>query len=193
MKTSSNLVLLSVLLALMAGCLMAGCSENEVPTTALPATVEQVTVEQANIAKLIVHPNDVYSSGQPEQQQFEVLQLAGVKHIVNLRPVGEQDWDEGALVESLGMQYHSIPVPGAQGVTTENARTLDQLLESLQGEPVLVHCGSGNRIGALVALAESEIRGSSIDEAIAKGKRWGLTRLEPAVREKLTAPNDDPP
>jgi len=143
-----------------------------------------------DIVNIRVHQNDVFSSGQPTQQQIETLEEAGVKHIVDLRPATETDWDEGAFVTSMGLQYHSIPVAGREGITSENARSLYQLLDSLKGEPVLVHCASGNRVGALVALAEGQIRGNDVEDAIAEGKRWGLTRLEPAVREMLSENSD---
>ena len=49
----------------------------------------------------------------------------------------------------------------------------------------LVHCASGNRVGALIALQHG-LESGDVDAAIAEGKRWGLTRLEPVVRNALT-------
>jgi uncharacterized protein (TIGR01244 family) len=127
------------------------------------------------------------SSGQPTEDQFRVLADSGIQHVINLRPAGEQDWDEGAFVRSLNMEYHSIPVDTADGITRDNAESLYQLLESLEGQPVIVHCASGNRVGALVALSSAEHEGLDADAAMAKGEQWGLTspRLTPVVRETL--------
>jgi hypothetical protein len=50
-----------------------------------------------------------------------------------------------------------------------------------------VHCGSGNRVGALAALLAAE-EGADIDEALDVGRAAGLTRLEAVVREQLEAP-----
>lgn len=143
-------------------------------------------INNAEIRNLSAHEELVFASGQPTQEQVQVLASAGVRHIINLRPAAEQDWNEAALVQSLGMEYHSIPVSGASGVTSENAQSLSELLASLDGAPVLVHCASSNRVGALVALSALESEGLSVEEALARGRSWGLTGMEPAVREILS-------
>lgn len=131
------------------------------------------------------HPEDnVISGGQPTRKQLAALQRAGIRDVISLRRKSELDWDEAKVVESLGMHYHSIPVAGAAGITQKNADALESLLKSLHGQPVLVHCASGNRVGALRALYVAE-KGESTDKAIAEGKRWGLTHLEGVVRKKL--------
>ena len=47
-----------------------------------------------------------------------------------------------------------------------------------------MHCASGNRVGALMALRASQ-NGASAEEAMAAGKAAGLTRLEPVVAKRL--------
>jgi hypothetical protein len=47
-----------------------------------------------------------------------------------------------------------------------------------------MHCGSGNRVGAVLALRQS-LNGASDEESIQYGKDAGLTRLEDVVRERL--------
>ena len=84
------------------------------------------------------------------------------------------------------MQFQSIPVAGLMGVTKENATKLEDLLNSLGNEPVLVHCGSSNRVGALKTLASLESQdAASLEAAFAEGRRWGLTGLEQPLRDKL--------
>lgn len=154
------------------------------------ATAQQVNsdaIKGAEILNLGTPEADVFSSGQPTQEQLQLLADSGVKHIINLRAAGEQDWDEGAYVESLGMQYHNIPVAGVAGVTSDNAKRLDDLLNSLDGQPTLVHCASSLRVGALRAIAASEIDGESLESAMATGASWGLGGgLEGIVRTKLS-------
>jgi hypothetical protein len=53
--------------------------------------------------------------------QFVSLEKQGIKHLINLRPSDEQNWDERQYVASLGLSYHLIPVAGANGVTEPNA------------------------------------------------------------------------
>jgi protein tyrosine phosphatase (PTP) superfamily phosphohydrolase (DUF442 family) len=63
------------------------------------------------------------------------------------------------------------------------AEKLDAILAEADG-PVLVHCGSGNRVGALLALRAS-INGASDEEALELGRQAGLTRAEAVVLERL--------
>lgn len=153
----------------------------------MPATVNTGLLEQAQILNLKPAETNVYASGQPTKEQIQLLANAGIKHIINLRPTSEQDWDEGAYVRSLNLQYHSIPVAGIEDVTSENAKTLTQLLKTIGNEPVLVHCSSGNRVGALIAVAEHDIKGRDIEAAIVEGRRWGLTKLEADVRKRMAS------
>jgi len=124
------------------------------------------------------------STGQPDEKTLAIASEAGFIAVIDLR--GEEEdrgIDEVAAVEALGMQYVSLPVKGEDGVTFENAAELDRLLGEFDG-PVLLHCASGNRVGALAALRASAA-GASADEALAAGKAAGLTRLEPVVVEQL--------
>ncbi|WP_163935086.1 sulfur transferase domain-containing protein [Paraferrimonas sp. SM1919] len=133
----------------------------------------------------VVHEN-VVSGGQPTKGDLTQLKQQGYKHVINLRSEGEQDWDEGQYVQSLGMNYHSLPIAGKDAINLENAKALNKLLAKMQDDKTIVHCGSGNRIGALVAIHAAKVEGLTVDEALAKGKAWGMTRLEPLVKQKLT-------
>lgn len=127
----------------------------------------------------------ILASGQPTQEQLGALSRQGIKHVVNLRPASELDWDEARRVRSLGMNYISIPVGGADDLTEENARRLDHAIGVIGRDPALIHCSSGNRVGALTSMREAIVGKKSARQAVSTGKRWGLTSLEPAVRKKL--------
>jgi uncharacterized protein (TIGR01244 family) len=91
--------------------------------------------------------------------------------------------DEKAEVESLGMDYVLFPIENRAAISFDNAAELDKLIESYDA-PVLIHCGSGNRVGALLALRQS-LNGADDEAAVAYGKEGGLTGLEIVVRERL--------
>ena len=150
------------------------------------AQVDTAAIQSAEILNLSTPQENVFASGQPSQEQLQVLAASGVKHIISLRPASETEWDEAELARSLGMEFHNIPVAGADDVTSENARKLQDLLASLEGQPTLVHCASSNRVGALRALSAAETGGEPLESAISTGKAWGLTSLEPAVRAALS-------
>jgi len=139
-------------------------------------------VNNVSIKNFAAHNNLVFSAAQPTKEQFKQLSQANVKHVINLRAAEEQDWDEGALVNSLGMSYHAIEIAGAKDVNTDNAKQLANLLEQLKGESVVVHCASSNRVGALMAISAHQ-QGADIESAIEIGKQWGMASLEPVVRK----------
>ena len=178
MKSISKLAVISVFSFLAVGCSFLATQD----------TLNVAAIENAEILNL-KHPESVvFSSGQPTQEQLDTLSTAGIKHVINLRTAGElEEWDEREYVESLGgVTYHSIPVQAPNDINVLKAASLQALLKSFGDEPVLLHCGSGNRAGALVAVIEGELEGKDADAAVEEGKRWGLTRLEPAVREVLS-------
>lgn len=126
-------------------------------------------------------------SGQPTPAELVAAERGGVRHIVNARDIGEFDaWDEGDLVDSLGMAYHRVPIGSPADLDREAVNAFDRILAEIGDEPALLHCASGNRIGALYALRAGWIQGEDPETAIAIGTAHGLTGLEAAVREKLT-------
>jgi uncharacterized protein (TIGR01244 family) len=131
----------------------------------------------------------VWSGGQPSLAQFQAAAAAGISTIINLRPDSEMEAcgiDERPMVESLGMKYVVIPVAGPGSLQPDTARALDAAL-SEAGTPVLVHCGSGNRVGALFALRAAWLQGVAPAQAVALGRAAGMTALEPAIRGILGA------
>ena len=112
-----------------------------------------------------------------------MLAARGVVAVVNLRPDAEMAGrDETAEVQSAGMAYHRIPV-GMAGLSLEKARALRPILRDAGGA-VLVHCASGNRVGALVALAAADA-GEPLEQALQMGREAGMASTEARVRELL--------
>ncbi len=82
------------------------------------------------------------------------------------------DFDEAALVRELGMEYVAIPVtPATFGPS--DADDLKEVLSRTTG-PVLLHCGSSNRVGAVWAMYLHRHRGVGLDEAIELGRKAGM-------------------
>ena len=107
--------------------------------------------------------------------------------VVNTRGHGEPGTDvEPEIVSGLGMDYLHIPMAGPGDVTLENAQRLAKALEGAEG-PAMVHCASGNRVGALFALKAFHIDGETLESALAVGRSTGLTRMEPLVRAILSS------
>ena len=132
----------------------------------------------------------VLTSGQPAATAWQGLSAQGVTTVVNLRPEGEMSGrDERSEVVDAGMVYHHVPIASAEDLTSDNAARLWAHVEAAPGR-VLVHCASGNRAGALLAIGAAEAGAMSPEHALAFGKTAGLTspKLEAAVRERLGLP-----
>ena len=125
----------------------------------------------------------VIVGGQPTLDQLDEVAALGVKTAINLRTAGESEIGSADL-EARGMAYVSIPIAGAEGLNADSAAAFTAALEEAE-RPVMVYCGSGNRVGGLFALKAYYHDGATVEEALALGKEYGLTRLEPAVREHL--------
>lgn len=127
------------------------------------------------------------SGGRPRPEHLQAARDKGVRTVIDLCPPGEAaDYDEAALVQALGMHYVNIPVAGPADLTRENAQKLAAAMhEAGTGHPVLLHCASGNRAGALLALKARFVDGKSAAEALALGRAAGLRALEPVVAQLI--------
>ena len=128
---------------------------------------------------------DLAAAGQPGRDDWVRLRRAGLRSVVNLRPPSEQPGeDEGDDVRDAGLSYASLPVRGPADLDRGHVAQLHALLSSLPA-PVLVHCASGNRVGALLALRAAWCLGADGEQALRTGRAAGLASLEPRVRELL--------
>lgn len=140
----------------------------------------------AEHAPHLVRPG-LYAGGQPDETQLRALATQGVTTVIDLRGADEpRGYAEADLARSLGLHYISLPVTGAQDITPGKAQALQNALDAARG-PVLLHCASGNRVGALLALS-AHARGANDNEALAEGRAAGLGSLEPVVRAQLQDP-----
>jgi protein tyrosine phosphatase (PTP) superfamily phosphohydrolase (DUF442 family) len=131
----------------------------------------------------------ITAAGQPSAAALSAAAAAGYKSVIDLRALTEdRGFDEKTTVEGLGMSYVSLPVDGAAGVSFANAEALDKLLADLP-KPVLLHCASSNRVGALLAL-RAKANGTDSAAALDLGVANGLGSLKGAVETKLANGHD---
>ncbi len=143
---------------------------------------DELMLDASNTA--IVEEN-LITAGQPSSADFERLNTFGVSHVINLRTQGEHTkFDAEKLSEKLGLSYMVLPIAGSAGINKENALKLDQLLNQSKGK-VFLHCGSSNRVGALLALREFYVKGKSAEAALKYGKEAGLSSLKGHVKSIL--------
>lgn len=190
------------LAALAIALLAAGCGGDSAPashegTTAAPGAgaappVSGGATAAPAAAELLPNGREplpgVLTGGQPSRAQLEALAGAGYRTVVNLRAPGEEMPVSGTDVEALGMRYVHIPIAGRDDLTSAKAGELGALLADPSARPLAIHCASGNRVGALLALEAARVEGKTAAEALELGRAAGLGGMEPAVREALGLP-----
>ena len=153
--------------------LAAGCATRPAAIS-VPAVANAVSPMAGLVAAGRLVPEDVAR-----------LRAAGIRHVIDLTPDAETPgFDESAAVQAAGMAYDNLPVAGPGDLTPRKVQAFDTMLREA-GRPLLVHCASGNRVGAMAALRAAWVEGKPAEEAIAIGKAWGLKGLEGEVRQRI--------
>jgi uncharacterized protein (TIGR01244 family) len=155
---------------------------NAVASAAFAQDVSSLDAPNAKVAV-----PGIVTAGQPSLEDFAKLKALGITTVVNARGAEESPLDEAALAAEHGLTYVAIPIDGKEALTRDAALALKAVLDMKTGG-VLLHCASGNRAGALMAL-EAFYSGDkkSAADAIALGKAAGMTSLTPYISEKLEA------
>ncbi len=116
----------------------------------------------------------IATAGQPEQEHFERLSEAGYKTVIDLREPGEdRGLDEPETVRRARMEYMNVPV-GHEDIDDETFERFREIMADPELHPVLVHCTSANRVGALVIPYLILDDGKSVEEALEVASRVGL-------------------
>lgn len=112
---------------------------------------EPLIVEVDTLYDDISSYSNWYFSGQPNYEQILYLKELGLKKVINLRSESENEYFaeaafcEKSLLESLGIEYFSIPISGRDGYSKVN---YDLFVDALQGDDdkVLIHCKGAGRV-----------------------------------------------
>jgi uncharacterized protein (TIGR01244 family) len=167
-----------LVLAAACGWLTAGAVAAPLPESVGPKLIPGYT---------LLRP-DVAGSGAPTDEGIAQLRELGIGVVVDLRVPEEGTAAEKAAVESAGLVYVSLPIT-PETLSRADVAVLAAILDDADRAPMLLHCGSGNRVGGLwMALRMRE--GASYDDAEAEGRRAGL-RSAPmiaAVRRVVGGP-----
>jgi uncharacterized protein (TIGR01244 family) len=169
-------------LLVVAAALGAASATAELPQAVDPATIPAYRLVHAGLA----------AAGQPTPEALKGLREMGFRTVVNLRPEKEGPPDERAVVEEQGLRYVSIPVT-ADTFSLSDVEALEKVLDDPAASPVLLHCGSSNRVGGAWAVIQAR-KGKSLDEAVAAGRAAGLhsPQMEAAVARVLGVPAPGP-
>jgi len=121
-----------------------------------------------------VHAIDgIYLAGQPMEDDLALAGREGFQSVLNLRKDGEMSFDEAAAAKGAGLDYVHLPWNGPDELTDEVFAEGRHLLNTLP-RPMLFHCGSANRVGAMWIPWRVLDGGATVDEAVAEARTIGL-------------------
>jgi uncharacterized protein (TIGR01244 family) len=116
----------------------------------------------------------VFLASQPAPGDFAEAKKCGVKTVVNLRPAAEmKDFDEKKAVEAEGLRYINLPFGNPAELTDAVFDSARELFKNSE-RPLLVHCASASRVGAVWLPYRVLDAGLTWDEALAEAKTVGL-------------------
>lgn len=124
----------------------------------------------------------VATGGQPDSARFAALAAAGFRTVIdNRHPDEPHGFDEPAAARAAGLEYVSLPVslPTLADSTFDRFRAI---MTDPRRTPVLVHCQSGNRVGALMVPWLVLDRGWEVERALGSARAGGLRT--PALEAK---------
>lgn len=179
MKLTTTQIIFFLLLTSFAALLTTGCKSTDEHTAITTEKLEPF--ECGTITKLHTYKG-VFLASQPSLADFEQAKQGGVKTVINLRNASEQeDFDEKAFIEGLDLTYHNAPFGSPDELTDAKFDEVRSLLRETK-RPILLHCSSANRVGAVWLAYRVLDDGATIDQATQEAQTVGLKL--PALKTK---------
>jgi uncharacterized protein (TIGR01244 family) len=131
----------------------------------------------------------VMTAGQPTGEQVQLLAEDGYKTILDLRtPAEPRGFDEVEAARQNGLAYVNVPV----NPTNLDQATIDRFLAAMKKaqKPVLIHCSTATRVGALwyawLVLEKGKAPAAALNQAKAAGLRSPelMEKIEKLVAER---------
>jgi uncharacterized protein (TIGR01244 family) len=118
----------------------------------------------------------VATGGQPTDAAYAKLSANGYKAVLNLRTASEgiDLKHEQEAVEKAGMRYVNIPVVSS----SPKPEQVDEFINAVKdtaNQPMLIHCGSANRVGAFLMIYRVVYLGWPEEKAADEATKVGLT------------------
>jgi uncharacterized protein (TIGR01244 family) len=152
-----------------------------------------VKLDSEGFREVLVKVDNLYISGQPDEESFRKLKSEGLTTVINLRTEKEMNnrelvpFDEESVMDSLKLEYIRIPLGGADSPYNNEALIkFADALENADGD-VLLHCASARRASYLWAAYLIQFKDFSPDKAIeyAKAINFEESPLEGLLGKKM--------
>lgn len=116
----------------------------------------------------------IYLAGQPSADDFAIAKKDGIRTVINLRTPGEMRFDEKAVLKELDMEYLYLPFAAPDTLKDEIFEKSLKVLSDEKKQPVLLHCASANRVGAIWLAHRVLADNVPYDKALKEAKEVGL-------------------
>lgn len=163
-RTGVVFVVFAAALLLAGGALNAAAQAPAFQAEEGPEGVRNYTRVDATVA----------CAGATPVEALAVLRERGFNAVVNFRTAGEQGADvdaSRAAAEAAGLNYVHLPF------RTPTAEIVESFLDAVaepSNQPVYIHCGSANRVGAMWLIKRVKQDGYSVEDAVAEAEAIGL-------------------
>jgi len=129
-----------------------------------------------DVPHLLCVDENFATAGQPKDTAFAKLAENGYRSVLNLRTASEgvDLKHEQEAVEKAGMRYVNIPVV-SNSPKPEQADEFIKAVKNKNNQPMLIHCGSANRVGAFLMIFRVIELGWPEEKALEESTRVGLT------------------
>src|SRR6266404_5757359 len=129
-----------------------------------------------DVPRILCVDERVATGGQPTDAAFAKLAANGYRAALNLR-TGSEGIDlkhERETIEKAGMRFVNIPVVSS----APKPEQVDEFIKAVKdkdNQPMLIHCGSANRVGAFWMIYRVVEQGWPEDKALDEATKIGLT------------------
>jgi uncharacterized protein (TIGR01244 family) len=169
----------SLVLTLLTGCganTSSRTSSSPTPPQPQPhiATTDTLTTAECGTIPNLHSLGGVFLAGQPKAEDFAEAKKQGVETVINLRHAAEnKDFDEKQVAEAAGLTYINLPWGGSSELTDAVFDQSRELLKTAE-RPILLHCATANRVGAVWLPHRVLDDGLTWDDALAEARTVGL-------------------
>lgn len=175
MRRTNTFRSVGLLLTLAAACTTPEpAPELELEPQHTAITTEKLELYECGTITRMHTLGGVFLASQPKPEDFAQAKKGGVKTVIDLRRAGEvKEFDERKTVEAQGLKYVNLPFEGPDELTESIFDSVRAQLATAE-RPILMHCSSANRVGAVWLPYRVLDGGLTYDEALAEAKIVGL-------------------
>jgi len=128
---------------------------------------------------------NIYFAAQPKNKDYKKLAEAGFKTVINLRDKSEykEDVESWLVQKKYKMNYVNIPFKKDMELNDSYVDEVFDAVKKYKSEgKVLLHCSSGNRVGAFLAVHFHRHHKMNKENSLETAKKLGLKK-EGAIKK----------